>query len=92
MMEEIKEIKEIKELYKINAEKLKSILEKKKITERIIDLFEKSQYLRKEDLEKMIKYEIPALKEDLLFLLYLLEFQEKCVEKILDIMNKLRDL
>jgi predicted metal-binding protein len=88
-VEEIKEIREIKELYKMNAEKLKSILEKKKITERIVNLFEKSQYLKKEDLEKMLKYEIPALKEDLLFLLYLVDFQEKCVEKILDIMNKL---
>jgi predicted metal-binding protein len=88
-MEEIKEIKEIKELYKMNTEKLKNILEKKKITERIVNLFEKSQYLKKEDLEKMLKYEIPALKEDLLFLLYLVDFQEKCVEKILDIMNKL---
>jgi len=88
-MEEIKEIKEIKELYKINAEKLKSILEKKKIIERIIDLFEKSQHLKKEDLEKMLIYEIPALREDLLFLLYLVDFQAMCVEKILDIIKKL---
>jgi len=52
-IEEIKEIREIKEKYKMNAEKLKSILEKKKITERIVNLFERSQYLKKEDLEKM---------------------------------------
>jgi len=89
MEEEIKEIREIKEKYKMNAEKLKSILEKKKITERIVNLFEKSQYLKKEDLERMLIYEIPALKEDLLFLLYLVDFQAMCVEKILEILKKL---
>jgi predicted NACHT family NTPase len=88
-MEEIKEIKEIKELYKMNAEKLKNILEKKKITERIVSLFEKSQYLKKEDLEKMLINEIPALREDLLFLLYLVDFQAMCIEKILDVIKKL---
>ncbi len=59
----MEEIKEIKELYKMNAEKLKNILEKKKITERIVSLFEKSQYLKKEDLEKMLINKIPREKE-----------------------------
>ncbi len=37
----------------------------------------------------MLINEIPALREDLLFLLYLVDFQAMCVEKILDVIKKL---
>jgi len=89
MEEEIKEIREIRELYKMNAEKLRNILTKKQIIERIVNIFEKSQYLKKEDLEEILIYEIPSLKKDLLFLLYLIDFQAMCIENILDVLKKL---
>jgi len=87
-MEEIEEVKELKERYKMNIEKLKSILEKKHIIERIVDVYEKTLMTmtgceKKEELEKILIYEIPKLKKDLLFLMRLVDIQASLVKSLL---------
>jgi len=94
-MKEIEEIKELKERYerykmnyKMNIEKLKSILEKKHIIERIVDVYEKTLMImtgceKKEELEKILIYEIPKLKKDLLFLMRLLDIQASLIKSLL---------
>jgi len=80
-MEEIEEIKELKERYKMYIEKLKSILEERRIIERIVDVYEKT--LQKEELEKILIYEIPELKKDLLFLMRVIDIQASLVKNLL---------
>ena len=80
-MEEIEEVKELKERYKMYIEKLKSILEERRIIERIVDVYEKT--LQKEELEKILIYEIPELKKDLLFLMRVIDIQASLVRSLL---------
>jgi len=81
-MEEIEEVKELKERYKMYIEKLKSILEERHIIERIVDVYEKT-LMQKEELEKILIYEIPELKKDLLFLMRVIDIQASLVRSLL---------